>query len=97
MSRNLVVDSHGRDRVAAILAAGLVLALVLITAGVLYDAIVSEGPGLSENATQVLTGAFGGILGVLGAYIGFRAGAAATDSRAEPPPSNPEGPGLSKS
>jgi len=72
---------RGRDRVAAILAGGLVLALVLITGGVLYDAIVSEGPGLSENATQVLTGAFGGILGVLGAYIGFRAGAsAATDA-----------------
>lgn len=40
---------------------------------VLYDAIFSEGPGLSENAVQVMTLAFGGIIGVLGGYIGGRA------------------------
>ena len=63
-----------RDVVAAILAGGLVVAVDLITFAVLWDAIASQGPGLSDNATQILTTAFGGILGVLGAYLGFRAG-----------------------
>jgi hypothetical protein len=66
----------GRDWIVLTLAAGLVLAINLLTAGVLYDAIFSEGPGLSDNATQVLTTVFGGIIGVLGSYIGFKAGQA---------------------
>ena len=43
-----------------------------MTIGVLYDAIFSKGPGLSDNATQVLTGAFTGAFGLLGAYLGAR-------------------------
>ena len=65
-----------RDLVAITLAVGVVLALNVITAAVLVDALVSEGPGLSENATQLLTGAFGGIIGVIGGYLGYRAGRA---------------------
>ena len=65
-----------RDWVAIILAFGLVLAVNFITVAVLYDAIRSEGPGLSENATQILTGAFGGIIGILGSYLGYRVGRA---------------------
>jgi len=64
----------GKDYAALILAVGLATAINLITAAVLYDAIFSEGPGLSENATQILTTAFGGIIGVLGSYVGYRAG-----------------------
>ena len=60
--------------VAIILAVGMATALNAITFAVLYDAIFSKGPGLSENATQVLTGWGGGIIGVLGAYIGYRVG-----------------------
>jgi hypothetical protein len=67
-------DSHTWI-VALALAIALGLAVVCITVGVLYDAIFSEGPGLSDNATQLLTAAFGGVIGVLGSYIGFRAGA----------------------
>lgn len=63
-----------RDWVAVILAAGLAIAVNTITVAVLWDAIASAGPGLSENATQVLVTAFGGIIGVLGAYLGFKAG-----------------------
>lgn len=63
--------------VAVILAVGIATAVNLVTAGVLYDAIFSQGPGLSDNAVQLLTTAFGGIIGVLGAYIGFRAGTSA--------------------
>ena len=69
MDRNRV-----RDVVAVILAVGIATALNVIVFAVLYDAIRSEGPGLSENATQILTGWGGGIIGVLGAYIGYRAG-----------------------
>lgn len=71
------MTTGGRDVVAVVLAVGIATALNLIVGAVLWDAIRSEGPGLSENATQILTGAFGGILGVLGAYIGFKAGARA--------------------
>jgi hypothetical protein len=67
---------RARDAVALVLAVGLVTAINLITFALLYDAIVSEGPGLSENATQVMTGAFGGIIGVLGSYVGYRTGQA---------------------
>lgn len=61
-----------REWVAIILAVGIAIAINCVTIGVLYDAIFSKGPGLSENATQVLTTAFGGIIGVLGAYVGFK-------------------------
>ena len=71
------------DWIAIILALGLVLAFNTITFAVLYDAIRSEGPGLSENATQVLTGLGGGIIGILGGLVGYRAGSAA-NNRHEP-------------
>jgi hypothetical protein len=66
----------GRDWTALVLAIGLVTAINAVTIGVLYDAIISSESGLSENATQILTTAFGGIVGVVGAYLGFRAGVA---------------------
>ena len=62
-----------RDWVAIILAIGLASAINVITIAVLYEAVQQSEP-LSENATQVLTTAFSGIVGVLGAYIGFRVG-----------------------
>lgn len=67
-------ETHGKDWVALTLAIGIATAVNCITFAVLYDAIMSEGPGLSENATQILVAAFGGIIGVLGSYIGYRAG-----------------------
>lgn len=63
-----------RDWVAMVLALGLVLAMNTFTAAVLYDAIHGDAPGLSENATQVLTGWGGGIIGILGAVFGARLG-----------------------
>jgi hypothetical protein len=66
-------DSQGKDWVALTLAIGIATAINCLTVAVLWDAIVSAGPGLSENATQVLTAAFGGMVGVLGSYIGFKA------------------------
>ena len=69
----------GRDRVALVLALGITIALNVVTAGVLYDAVFSKGPGLSSNATQLLTLAFGGIIGVVGSYLGFKAGQASVE------------------
>lgn len=63
-----------RDWVAIILAIGLATALNLLVVAVAYDAIRSQGPGLSENATQILTGWGGGIIGILGAVFGYAAG-----------------------
>jgi hypothetical protein len=68
------MNRPGRDWVAIYLAIGIATALNLITLGVLYDAITSEGPGLSSNATQVLVMGFGGIIGVLGSYLGYKVG-----------------------
>jgi hypothetical protein len=73
------VTEAARSRVALVLAVGISLAVILVTAGVLYDAIFSEGPGLSDNATQLLTTAFGGIIGVLGSYLGFVAASHANE------------------
>jgi hypothetical protein len=70
---------RGHTAVAVVLAVGLASAVNFITIAVLWDAVRSAGPGLSENATQVLTTAFGGMIGVLGSYIGYRAGAAHAD------------------
>jgi len=63
----------GRDVVATILAIGIATAINLIMVAVLWDALRSDTPGLSENATQVITALGSGIIGVLGGYIGGRA------------------------
>src|SRR5262245_34302698 len=64
---------QGRDVVAVVLAVGLALSINLLMFAVLWDALRSDTPGLSENATQVIIAGFGGIVGVLGAYLGARA------------------------
>ncbi|HKE79013.1 MAG TPA: hypothetical protein VKB54_06880 [Solirubrobacteraceae bacterium] len=69
--------------VAILLAIGLATALNMITFAVLYVAVFgsSDVPGgLSENATQVLTGWGGGIVGILGAFVGYRLGATSRSS-----------------
>jgi hypothetical protein len=68
----------GRDAVAVILAVGISTALNVMVLATLYVAIAGNSDvsgGLSENATQVLTGWGGGIIGILGAVFGYRAGA----------------------
>lgn len=74
-----------RDYVAIVLAVGIATAVNLITLGVLWDAIVNPGvAGLSENATQILTAVFGGITGILGSYVGYKAHASGESSSAPP-------------
>lgn len=75
--------------VALILAISLGLAFNIFCLAVLYTAVTSDAP-LSENATQVLTGWGGGIIGILGAYVGYRIGFASQESEevdpSDPPP-----------
>ena len=64
------------DFVAAVLAIGLALLVVLIIVATIVQ-ILNNRPAspeiqLSENATQVLIAAIGGIVGVLGGYVGYR-------------------------
>jgi len=69
-----------RDWTALVLAVGLVTALNVITAGILYEAITDPAnAGISENATQILTGWGGGIIGILGAVFGYKAGQSSTE------------------
>ena len=67
--------------VALVLACSLGLAFNLFCVAVLYTAVSSD-TALSENATQVLTGWGGGIIGILGAYIGYRVGVVEAARRA---------------
>lgn len=67
--------------VAMILAVSLGVAFNIFCFAVLWTAVTSDAP-LSENATQVLTGWGGGIIGILGAYVGYRIGFVAAN---EPP------------
>lgn len=65
------------DAVAVILAVGICTALNLFTIAVLTDAVFSSAPGLSENSTQILNSWGTGIISIIGAVVGYRAGAAA--------------------
>ena len=64
--------------VAIILSIGIVVALNVMTVAALWVAIAPTDPNLiprlGENSTQVLTGWGGGIIGVIGAYVGYAIG-----------------------
>jgi hypothetical protein len=64
-----------RDWVALILAVGISSALLVLVFAAAWSALFSEQKGLSENYTQIMIATFGGLIGVLGSYIGFQAGA----------------------
>lgn len=76
-------EARGRDAVAIILAIGIGTALNLLMFAILWDALFHSDPGLSENATQVITALGSGVIGVLGGYIGGRAVEGALGRRAE--------------
>lgn len=78
--------SHA-DSVAIILSVGMATALNLFTAAAILDAFVNpDAAGLSENATQILTGWGGGVVGVIGAVVGYRAGQQSGNTPTEKPP-----------
>jgi uncharacterized membrane protein YqgA involved in biofilm formation len=64
----------GVDLVAIVLAATLGLGVLAIVIGAVVQIQTrASGVALSENVTQILIAAIGGIVGVLGSYIGYRA------------------------
>jgi hypothetical protein len=69
MQRRITVDL-----VALVLAIALGLGIVLIMSAVIINVIDHQTPTqvLGENATQVVVGIIGGLVGVLGSYIGAR-------------------------
>lgn len=73
--RKSINEGYGKEWVAVILAVGLATAVNLIVIGGFASAVYRKAE-LSENATQVMTAVFGGIVGVLGSYVGYKAGQA---------------------
>ena len=65
----------GVDRVALVLALTLALGVALIVTVSMINVGTHQVPtqALGENTTQVLTSVLGGIVGVLGGYVGFKA------------------------
>jgi ABC-type nickel/cobalt efflux system permease component RcnA len=64
------------DIVALVLAISLGIAIILIMVAVLENVHTKRTPTptLGENTAQVLIAVVGGVVGVLGSYIGFRVG-----------------------
>jgi hypothetical protein len=64
----------GVDLVALILALTLAMGVLLITATSIINVTTHQVPtqALGENTTQILTSVLGGIVGVLGGYVGFK-------------------------
>jgi hypothetical protein len=82
------------DLVAVILALCVTISIISLTVGVVWSAIKNGDTAatLTENETQVLISAFGGIFGILGAYIGYKLGNG-DDKRIKGPP-HPDDPSL---
>ena len=70
--------AEAAGKVAIILAVGISASLFLVTFALLAAAWMrfssGVGEGLSENGTQLLTGWGGGMIGVLGSYLGYTLG-----------------------
>jgi hypothetical protein len=64
---------RGVDIVAVVLATAFAGVVVLILIATIVQILHNERPevSLSENATQILTSAVGGLSGILGGYIGY--------------------------
>lgn len=64
----------GPDLVATILALAILLSILFIGIAIIVSINATHNPvsTLGENTTQVLTGLYGGIIGVLGSYLGHR-------------------------
>jgi len=62
------------DTVALVLAIALTLAVAAIMTALVINAVDHQAPAqtLGENTTQVIIAIVGGLIGVLGGYIGAR-------------------------
>ena len=78
----------GVDVVALALALGLLVVVLAIVVGAIVNITeplsgTKSTATLGENITQVLTATVGGVVGVLGSYVGYRAGHIARSEDAE--------------
>ena len=71
-------DRDTSEIVAIILALGVSLSIIILIFGVMWNAVKNGNSGatITENETQVLLACFSGIFGILGAFVGYRIGAA---------------------
>jgi len=87
--------------VAIILAVGMVVALNVVTAALLYAAIIRLGidinAGLSDNGVQVLLAWGGGIISVIAGYTGYVVGKKSNGNGGFLPPESPKPPEPPKS
>ena len=74
MPERLNEKRSAADTAVVILAGGLAATVVILTTGVLVNTIRNNGAGLGENATQVLLTCLGGIIALLGSFIGYAFG-----------------------
>jgi len=67
---------HAGDWIAVILALGVSMSILILIVGIMWTAIKhgTTAATITENEVQVLLAAFSGIFGILGAFLGFRAG-----------------------
>lgn len=61
------------DLAATILAVALGVVFIMLGFAVLFETVTSDEPSvLGEHAANVLTALGSGVIGILGAYVGFR-------------------------
>ena len=80
------------DWIAIILASGIALSVIILVIGTVIGGVRNGNSAatLSENEAQVITAAIGGMVGVLGAWVGYRA-AGRHDTDDEPWPDRGHG------
>lgn len=74
-----------RDYIVVILAVAVGTAINFIVIAVMYDA-VQQNAEISDNAVQLLSVIFGGLIGLLASYVGFVSG---RRTNQPPPPTEP--------
>lgn len=64
-----------REVVALVVAAGFVLAVLLVCGALVWETVSDDGSTrLGENAADVLSVALGGMVAIIAAYVGYSAG-----------------------
>ena len=79
---------QAKDWVAIIIAIGASMSILCVCIAVMWDAI-GQGAEVSENGTQIITGVLGGMIGVLGGYLGYSAAIRRNDPPKPPDPPPP--------
>src|SRR5262245_22732329 len=80
-----------RDYTVVILAVAVGTGVNFIVIAVMYDAI-QQGAEISDNAVQLLSVIFGGLIGLLASYVGFVSGRRSQAGTPEPPGEQPREP-----